>query len=65
MAANHNPHPGFPRRTQATTPYMGSKCLACGLTGLQAMSLASLDKKHDGCQGRPGRRHHFPSKVQA
>ena len=49
------------RNTVAQTYSMGDKCLSCGLTGLQAMSLASLDKWH-GCQGVNGRRHHFPKR---
>ena len=53
------------RNTIAQTPYLGTKCLACGLTGLEALSQASLLRPKDGCQGTPGRRHHFPTRTEA
>lgn len=46
--------------TIAQTPSLGDKCLACGLTGLEAMSRASLMRPRDGCMDKPGKRHHFP-----
>ena len=52
------------KNTVAQTYSLGDKCLACGLTGLQAMSLASLDKWH-GCNGQLMRRHHFPRRMKA
>lgn len=49
--------------TQAQTRHLGDKCLACGQTGLEALTRASLDRPRDGCMGRPGKRHHFPWRM--
>lgn len=53
----------MPRNTIGTTAHLGDKCQACGITGLHAMSLASLDRLH-GCMNIPGKRHHFPWRKQ-
>lgn len=59
LAANHR---YLNRRTKSTTARLGEKCLSCGKTGLEVLSLASLDRQ-SGCQGVNGRRHHFPQSV--
>jgi hypothetical protein len=52
------------KNTVSQTPWLGDKCLSCGRTGLEAMSLASLDRD-TGCQGVKWRRHHFPRRTKA